>query len=166
MAKNKYGNPKLKGKLDSYRRTIEGLVYIQPKQFETNRVATMISATPARKWKAAQAVVDATVIKKQADNELKVLRATKMLEASNQRDSKGLTNADDRKAYVDNDLRVQQAEINCINADAELTAAKLAYECLDDLFTAGKKIMDWLTDADRATRDYNRYNNEAQRGRQ
>ena len=163
MAKNKYGNPRLKAKLDGYKHTIEGLVYIKPKQFETVRVATMISATPARKWKAAQAVVDATMAKKEADNALKVLRATKMLEASNGRDAKGLTNAEDRKAYVDNDARVQQAEIDAINTDAELLAAKLAYECLDDLFTAGKKIMDWLAEQDRAQKQYDRFANEGRR---
>ena len=38
-------------------------------------------------------------------------------------------------------------------------AAKLAYECLDDLFTAGKKIIDWLSDQDKAQQDYAKYYN-------
>jgi hypothetical protein len=163
MSKSKLANTELKEILDTYDKDFQALVKIKPKQFDTTTVATMISAIPERKWNAAQGVVNATIAKKDADNRLKAVKATKMLEASYNRDKEGLTAAEDRKAYVENHQDVQSAEIDSINADAELLAAKLAYECLDDLFTAGKKIMDWLSEQDRATQQYNRFADEGRK---
>lgn len=162
---NKLKKSELQAVLDEYDKDMKALVSIKPTQFDTLTIASMTRAIPERKWNAAQAVVNGTKLKKEADNRLKVIKATKQLEASHNKDKNGLTAAEDRKAFVDNHEDVKAAEIDCINADAQLMAAKLAYECLDDLFTAGKKIMDWLTDADRATRQYDRFNNEARRAK-
>lgn len=161
MARKKYlKNTRLQNTLDSYATDLKALITVKPKQFDIATVATMITSTPPRKWNAAQAIVNATVEKKQCETELKKLKAVKMLEASSATKKGTLSNADDRRAYVDNDVDVQAAEIELINAEAELTAAKLGYECLDDLFTAGKKIMDWLSEQDRAQKQFERYSSE------
>lgn len=153
----------LKEVLDNYGADLQAMTKIKPQMFETLQIATMISTLPSRKWNAAQAIVNATILKKDAEQTVKRERAKAMLIASHSRDAKGLTNAEDRKAFVDDQVTVQNAEIDLINADAELSAAKLGYECLDDLFTAGKKIMDWLSEQDRATQQYNRFADEAKR---
>lgn len=162
MAK-KLKETRLQTTLNAYAKDLKALSTIKPKQFDILTVATMISSTPQRKWNAAQAIVNATVEKKECEGRLKVLKATKMLEASSAAKKGKLSNADDRKAYVDNDKAVQAAEIDLINAEAELAAAKLGYECLDDLFTAGKKIMDWLSEQERATKQYDQYVAQARR---
>lgn len=149
--------------LDEYAIDLEAMTKIKPQMFDTLQIATMISALPARKWNAAQKQIEATVTKKDAEQAVKRERAKAMLIASHSREAKGLTNAEDRKAFVDNEVAVQNAEVELINADAELTAAKLGYECLDDLFTAGKKIMEWLSEQDRATQQYSRFADEAKR---
>lgn len=163
MAKTKLATTELKGILDSYDKDMSDLVKIKPQQFDIVRISTMIRETPQRKWNAAQGVVNATILKKDADNKLKVLRASKMLEANGLKDKDNLSSADDRKAYVDNHPEVHDAEIHAINCEAELLAAKLAYECLDDLFTAGKKIMEYLTNQERAERQYDRFVSEGRR---
>jgi hypothetical protein len=150
----------LKATLAEYDKDLKDLVNIKPVQFDTARIATMITSTPPRKWHAAQGVVDATVRKKQAEQTLKAIKAKNMLVARN---NTALTAATDRTAWVDSRPEVQAAEIDVINADADLTAARLAYECLDDLFTAGKKIMDYLNAQDRATRQYNKFVDEGSR---
>lgn len=148
--------------LDLYQKDINELVKIEPKQFDVLRIANMVSSVPPRKWNAAQGVVNATIAKKAADQTLKKVRAKKMLMARNDQSLKA---APDRTAWVDSQADVETAEIDVINADAELTAAKLAYECLDDLFTAGKKIMDYLVKTEEATRQYNRYAEEGRRNK-
>ena len=164
MARTKYlKNTRLKTTLSGYAKDLDELINIKPKQFDIATIATMITETPPRKWRAAQAIVDATVEKKQWESDLKRLRAIRMLEASSVDKKYKLSNADDRKAYVDNDSEVQAAEIELINAEANLTAAKLGYECLDDLFTAGKKIMDYLIDQEKATKQYDRFVNEGRK---
>lgn len=166
MSRQKYlKNTRLQHTLDGYAADLKAITTIKPKQFDINTVATMISATPSRKWNAAQAVVTATLHKKELEAELKKLKAMKMLEASQATKKGRLSNADDRKAFVDNDVEVQVVEVDLINAEAELTAAKLGYECLDDIFTSGKKIMDWLSEQERATRQYNNFVNEGARQR-
>lgn len=154
---------KLDQQLAGYATDLKAMINVKPKQFDTATIATMISALPQRKWNAAQAVVHATIAKKQADNQLKVVKALKMATASAKREDFSLPNVADRVAWVDNQKDVQFAEVEAINAEAELTAAKLGYECLDDLFTAGKKIMNWLTDQDRQQREFDRFNNEGRR---
>lgn len=163
MARKKYiKNSRLETTLTNYGNDMKALTNIKPQQFDINTVGTMIISTPNRKWNAAQAIVNATVAKKNAELNLKKIKAIKMLNASNTDLKVKLSNADDRKAYVDNDADVQAAEIELINAEAEFTAAKLGYDCLDDLFTAGKKIMDWLNEQERATQQYNRYIKEGE----
>lgn len=154
---------RLKKTLDAYANDLNSLVNIKPKQFDIGTIATMITSTPNRKWNAAQCIVNATVQKKQLESTIKRLKAVRMLEASSSAKKDKLSNADDRKAYVDNDPEVQATEIELINADAELTAAKLGYECLDDLFTAGKKIMEYLVEQEKATKQYNRYVQEGRK---
>lgn len=146
--------------LAEYGKDFQELINIKPKQFEIASVAHMVTSLPPRKWKAAQARVDATIAKKDAQQKLKALKASRMLAARN---DSSLKAEKDRTAWVDNQSDVQQAEIDLINADAEETAAELAYECLDDLFTAGKKIMDYLIDQDKATRAFEKYDNDARR---
>lgn len=164
MAKSKLATTELKGILDNYDRDITALVKIKPQQFDIVAISTMIRETPQRKWNAAQGIVNATIYKKDADNKLKVAKAVEMLKASKNRETSGLSNVDDRKAHVDSLPDIQSAEIDAINAEAELLAAKLAYECLDDLFTAGKKIMEYLVSQERATNQYNRFVDEGRRG--
>lgn len=150
----------LNRRIKEFDEEIKHLVNISPKQFDIARVAHMIAETPPRKWKAAQARVDATIYRKNAQQNLKALKASLMLQA--RRDA-SLKAAPDRTAWVDSQLEVHQAELDLINADAEETAAELAYEALDDLFTAGKKIMQYLTDQEKATKDYNKYVDEGRR---
>ena len=140
--------------LDKFTDDIKQVTKIQPRQFDIVQVASVISSLPERKWNAAQARVDATIARKDAQQKLKALKASKMLAAKHDSTLKA---APDRTAWVDSQKDVQQAEIDVINADAEETAAELAFECLDDAFTAHKKIMDYLTDQEKATRDYNKF---------
>jgi hypothetical protein len=158
MARSRYvKNAKLKKTLDTYARDITAMTNIKPKQFEGGAIANMIASLPERKWNAAQAIVDFTDESKQLKQYIKGIRATKMMEASSDAHKARLSNAEDRKAYVENDEEVQKAEIDLINAEAQLVAARLAYECLDDLFTAGKKIMDTIVKQDLAERQYDRF---------
>lgn len=155
----------LKETLDNYGKDLKALINIKPKQFETLQVATMITNLPERKWNAAQAVVNNTIFKKDADSKLKVIRATMGFRASNQKTALGLSSASDRSAWVDTQKEVQEAEIESINADAELLSSKLAYECLDDLFTAGKRIMNYLIEQEKQTKEYGRYADEGKKNR-
>lgn len=149
--------------LDEYSNDVKRLTKIDKKQFETGQVATMINALPERKWNAANAYINATTTKEMANKKVKSLRASKRLQASKKKDTLGLSSDEDRKAWVDQQEDVQNAEIELINAEAEMLAAKLGYECLDDLFTAGKKIMGWLVDEDKSQREYDKYVNEGRR---
>jgi hypothetical protein len=143
--------------LNSYTTDMQSLVAIKAKDFSTLQTATLISSIPERKWNAAQGVVTFTLAKKEADRVAKVLRATKMMKANQFKDK--LTNADDRKSWVEDQPEVQIADRDALNAEAELLSAKMAYECLDDLFTASKKIMDYLVDRDRQTKEYDKFVN-------
>jgi hypothetical protein len=164
MARTKYlKNTRLQQTLDNYAKDLNELVTIKPISFDIPTVATMVRQTPQRKWNAAQAIVNATIEKKQCESHVKRLRAMKMLEASHHTKKGRLSNADDRKAFVDADEKVIAAEIDLINADATLTAARMGYDCLTDLYEAGKKIMNWLIEEDKATRDYNRFVDEGKR---
>jgi hypothetical protein len=154
----------LKQTLDQYSTDIKGLINIQPKQFDIFTISTMISSLPERKWNAAQAVVNNTIAKKAADQSLKVARAKAGLTASTRKVELELASADDRRAWVDSQDEVQDAEIDAIDAEAELIAAKLAYECLDDLFTAGKRIAQYLVEQDKQTKEFERFSNEGKRG--
>lgn len=158
-------NAELQETLDQYGKDLKALISVKPKQFETLQVATMITNLPERKWNAAQAVVNNTIAKKDADNKVKVAKATAGLVASASKTSLGLTSATDRAAWVDSQQDVQDAEIDAINADAELLASKLAYECLDDLFTAGKRIMNYLVEQEKQTKEYGRYADEARKNK-
>lgn len=151
--------------LEQYENDIRELTNIKPQQFDILKISTMITRIPQRKWNAAQSVVNGTISKKTAEKNAKTIRATKMLSASRMKTQKGLSSAEDRRAFVDNDEEVQAADLTVIEAEAELLAAKLGYECLDDLFTAGKKIMDYLTEQDKAQRQYDRFVDEGNRGR-
>lgn len=150
----------IKEVLDMYSKDMKELVSIKPKQFDILRIAHMVSETPPRKWNAAQGVVNATITKKDAEQKYKVAKAQAMMMARHNHELKA---APDRAAWMENQPAVQKAEIDYINADAELLAAKLAYECLDDLFTAGKKIMEYLVKTEEATRQYNRFADEGSR---
>lgn len=150
-------NDDIKTTLDQFTQDMKALVNIEPKQFDILKIANMVSSLPPRKWNAAQAVVNATIAKKRADQKLRKVKAQQMMIARN---NPTLKAAPDRTAWVDNQFEVQQAELEVITADGMLTAAKLAYECLDDLFTAGKRIMEYLIKQDRAERDYNRFAQE------
>lgn len=150
----------IKSTLDQYSKDMQDLVKIDSKQFDILRVSHMVAETPPRKWNAAQGIVNATIAKKQADQSLKKIKAQKMLLAKNDPTLKA---APDRTAWVENQLEVQAAEAAAIYADGQLIAARLAYECLDDLFTAGKKIMDQLVRQDQATNQYNRFVDEGKK---
>jgi maltodextrin utilization protein YvdJ len=150
----------IKQRLEEFSNDIKELVNIQPRQFDVYRISAMIADTPPRKWNAAQGVVNATIAKKLAEQTLRKVKAQKMMVAKNSKDLKA---APDRIAWVENQLDVQAAEAVVIYADGELQAAKLAYECLDDAFTAGKKIMDYLTKQDQAERQYQKYANDGAR---
>ena len=160
MTKSKIATTELKETLSRYDKDMKALVSIKPQQFDIPTIATMVSATPERKWNAAQGFIHATILKKDCDSKLKTIRATNMLKANTLKEKLGLTNAEDRKAWVEDQNGVRDAEIDAINAEAELLSAKLAYECLDDLFTAGKKIMDWLVKQEQATGEYQKFVNE------
>lgn len=155
----------LKTTLDEYAKDLKALTGIKPQQFDIVQVSSMIRAIPERKWNAAQAIVDATVTKKTADGNLKAIKATRLLEASRGKEATGLSNAQDRSAWVDSQPEIQEAELEVINSEATLLAAKLGYECLDDLFTAGKKIMDYLVEQEKATKQYNRFVDEGRRAK-
>lgn len=155
----------LKTTLDEYAKDLKALTAIKPTMFDVNQVATMISSIPTRKWNAAQAYVEATLDKKVCEQNLKAVRAVKMLLANKMKEQNKLSNAEDRKAFVDNDEEVQAAEIAVINAEANQLAAKLGHECLDDLFTAGKRIMQYLMEQERSTQEYARFDNEARKNR-
>lgn len=157
-------NSELQQTLQGYSDDIKGLINIKPKQFDIMTISTMISSLPERKWNAAQAVVNNTIAKKASDNTLKVAKAKATLVASTNKIELGLSSADDRRGWVDSQTDVQQAEIDSINAEAELIAAKLAYECLDDLFTAGKRIAQYLVEQDKQTKEFERFSNEGSRG--
>lgn len=152
----------IKRTMQAYDKDIRELVDIKPQQFDIVRIATMVREVPPRKWKAAQAVVDATVKKKQAEQVLRTAKATAMMQARHKPD---LPAAPDRTAWVDNQEAVKEAEIGVINTEAELMAAKLAFDCLDDLFSAGKRIMQYLIEQEKATKDYDRYVSEANRNK-
>lgn len=149
--------------LDMYAKDMKALVNIKPKQLDIVTMATMVRSIPERKWNAASAIANGMVLEKDLKGHVKAIRAKKRLEASAKKSELGLTSDADRAAWVDSDQEVQSAEIELIDAQATLTAAKLAYECLDDLFTSGKKIMDYLVDQEIATRQYNKFNNEGSR---
>jgi len=160
MARARYvKNKGLQKTLATYAKDMSEMTHIKPKQFEIGAVANMITSLPERKWNAAQAIVSATDEKKNLEQQLKAKKASLMLEASHSGMKTQLSNADDRKAYVDNNEDVQSLEVDLINAEANMLAAKLGYECLDSLFTSGKKIMDWLGEQEKATRDYSKYKN-------
>lgn len=165
MAKKKIKNAELANTLEEYSKSFKEMVNIKPKQFDTLRIATMISSLPERKWNAAQAVILNTIAKKDAEQKLKTTKAVELVVVSKNKENNGLTDNASRQAYVDKRANVIAAEIDLINADAELLAAKLAFDCLDDLFTAGKKIMDWLTDQDKQTRQYAKYAEEGRKNR-
>lgn len=148
----------IKREIELYKLDIKKLINIEPKQFEVAQVAHMVTAIPERKWNSAQAVVNGTIAFKNAKNNLKTVKAKKQLEANANKER--FSSADDRKAYSETHVDTQRAEIELIDAEAELLSAKLAYECLDDLFTAGKKIMDYLGRQEQATREYERYAND------
>lgn len=148
--------------LEGYKQDFKELINIKPKQFDIAAVAHMITSTPPRKWAAAQAVVDATIAKKEIDRRVKVLRGQLMFTAKN---NEKLKAAPDRQGWVDSRPEVETLEIEAINADAQLLANKLAFECLDDLFTAGKKIMDYLVEQEKSTKQYNRFVDEGKRSR-
>lgn len=150
----------LTDQLASYSHDLDKLVKITPKQFDIATVATMITSVPERKWNAAQGIVNATIAKKDADQKLRVIKAMKMMLAKNM---PNLTAAPDRQAWVDSQEVVQDAEIKVIDCEAELLASKLAYESLDNLYEAGKRVMTWLIEQDKAERDYSRYANEGKR---
>lgn len=152
----------VKETLNTFGSDIKSLVNIKPQQFDIVTIATMVRSTPERKWNAAQSVVNNTILKKSMEQKYKTLKAQKMMLAKN---NETLKAAPDRTAWVENQEDVQQAEIALINADAELQAAKLGYECLDDLFTAGKKIMDYLVEQEKATQQYNRFVDEGRKSR-
>jgi hypothetical protein len=156
-------NKELKATLDMYSADLKAMAKIRPRQFDIVTVATLISSVPERKWNAAQGVVNNTLLKKDADNQLKGLKGRLMFQASNMKDMKGLSSAQDRAGWVDSRPEVKTAEIDALNAEAELLAAKLAYECLDDMFSAGKRVMQWLIAQDRDTRDYEKFANEGKR---
>jgi hypothetical protein len=151
--------------LEQYTKQMKDLATIRPQQFDILRVATMITAIPERKWNAAQAVVNNTLLKKDAERTLKTVRATKLLLVNNSENKKNLTNAADRAAWVDNQPDVLDAEIKLFDAETELLASKLAFDCLDDLYNAGKKIMDFLVEQEKATKQYNRYVDEGRKAR-
>ena len=148
---------KVKEALAGYGEDIKTLTRISPKQFEIASIANMVSSTPERKWNAAQAIVNNTLLKKSAEQKYKNIKAQKMMLAKHDISLKA---AADRTAWVDSQEDVQAAEIELINCDAELQAAKYGYDCLDDLFTAGKKIMDYLVKQEEATKQFNRFVNE------
>ena len=145
-----------KQELELFKLDMDKLINIKPKQFEVAQVAHMVTAIPERKWNSAQAVVNGTIAHKDAKAKLKRIKAQKQLEANANKETYG--SAEDRKAYTENSREVQSAEVDLINAEAELLSAKLAYECLDDLYNAGKKIMSYLLAQNKAEDDYNRYN--------
>ena len=147
----------IKQSLEEYSKDIKALININPKQFDIVRIATMINALPERKWNAAQSVVLNTIKYKAAVREAKTIRATQLLRVNQSQNKKNLSNAADRSAWVDSQPDVQNAETTVIDTEAELLSAKLAYDCLDDLFTAGKKIMDYLVEEERATKQYGNY---------
>ena len=155
-------NDDLKIKLDLFSKDMKELTKISPKQFEIASVAHMIAETPPRKWNAAQQVVNATLLKKSADQKLRKVKAQKMMIARNMDDLKA---APDRTAWVDVQPEVEAAEIEVINADAERMAAKTAYDCLDDIFSAGKRIMQYLIEQEKSTGEYNKFANEGKRTR-
>ena len=149
----------LKEQLDEYSADIKKLTNINSKQFDVGQIANMVTSVPERKWNAANAIVNATVAFKDAKASHRTIKSLKLLEANKMKDQYG--SADDRKAYAEQHQDTIEAENKMLQAEAQLLAAKLGYECLDDLFTAGKKIMDYLTDQEKATRAYERFNNEA-----
>ena len=151
----------IKQQLDQYTLDLKKLVNIKPKSFEIAQVANMVTSIPERKWNAAQAVVLATLAHKDAKNTLSSLKASKMLQANQNKDKYG--SAEDRKAYAETHPEVIQAGTDLLNAEAEKLSATLAYECLDDLFTAGKKIMDYLSEQDKAEKQYQKYSSEGQK---
>jgi len=153
----------LEDRLKQYETDIKKLVNISPKQLEVAQVAHMVTSIPERKWNAADALIKATDLHKTAKSKLKTVKATKVLEANQNKDKYG--SAEDRRAFAETHPDVLEAEEELIAIETELLAAKLGYECLDDLFTAGKKIMDFLTDQARATREYDRFANEAQKNK-
>ena len=161
MARTRYvKNKGLQKTLATYAKDMGEMTHIKPRQFEGGAVAHMISSIPERKWNAAQSIVNGTDETKQLKQQIKACRAVKMMEASSDALKTRLSNADDRKAYVENDEEVQTLEVDLINAEANLVAARLAYECLDDLYNAGKKIMDTIVKQDLAERQYDRFRND------
>lgn len=165
MATKRLNNTELAKTLDEYTKEFKAIVNIKPKQFDTARIATMISALPERKWNAAQAVILNTIAKKDADQKLKTAKAIELLSATKNKESSGLTDIASRQAHVDRQDNIQMLEIDTINAEAELLAAKLAFDCLDDLYNAGKKIMEWLVEQDRQTRAYVNYVDEGRKNK-
>ena len=152
----------VKEQLEIYSNDIKKLTNINAKQFDVAQIANMVTSIPERKWNAANGIVNGTIAYKDAKATLRTTKSLKMLEANKMKDKYG--SADDRKAYAETHPDTVEAELTMLNAEAELLAAKLGYECLDDLFTAGKKIMDYLTDQERQTKQYERFNNEPRKG--
>lgn len=116
--------------LDSYTADMQKLVSIKAKDFDTMQTATLISSIPERKWNAAQGVVTFTLAKKEADRVAKVTRAVCMLKANQQKDK--LTNADDRKAWVEDQAEVQDADMDAFNADTDDEYTRATKAVVDD----------------------------------
>lgn len=159
-------NTELKQQLEFWTKEInERIARLELKKgnIEPLQLSKTLMELPPIKWAAAKIVIDSTIDKKTAMRNVKVIRAEKMLYASKMKGQRGLSNAEDRRAFVDNNEDVQAAEMSLIESEALLKAAELYYDCIEDLINACKKVFEFVVEQDRAQRDFDRYNNEASR---
>lgn len=86
------------------------------------------------------------------EDELKVAMAKHQLTASSNKDNSGLSNAEDRKAYVTTQKDVMDLSNQIILAKADLANSKLQKEKYENYFTAVRKHASLLISEDELTR--------------
>lgn len=118
-------------------------------------VSKLLGSLPNSMYVAEQAVMEAERKLAKIKFELKQKTAQAHLKARNNPD---LTSADDRKAWATTQIEVIEAELAVIEADAELSQAKLMFNRLERFFIAARKLASLLVDADQRIDDVTKYN--------
>jgi 3-mercaptopyruvate sulfurtransferase SseA len=133
----------------------EGLDVSEIDKYTTDQVETLLKKLPISKYKAAQEMVSALIVMKDAKRHLSKTRAQALMRATGHRET--LTNAQDRKAWADEQPEVEEAEMNLISAEARLKMAELKLEAMDDILNAVKKIASIRIEQDKDQANAHRY---------
>lgn len=132
----------------------EGVEVEEIDRYTIDQVETLLKKLPRTKFMAAQEVANKLILFKEAKRNLKKVQAQQMMIANA---NPALTAAPDRKAAADNSDEVEMAEIQLIDAEAQMKMAEFLHEAHDDLFTAVKKIAAIKIAQEEDARNANRY---------